>query len=277
MRDKRRVAELLDPARPQPLLHASARYPADYCGTALVAALLRDPVNPQGVVVYDLRHDPEPFLTLSVEALHVRLFTPAAELPAGMPRLPVKTVRINHCPVLAPLGTLDANAAARLDIDVQAAERHLSRLLDSPALMDRIGQALQMGERPAPEDVDQGLYQGGFFSNGDRRRMERVRQAEPEQLGRLHLGFEDPRLEELLFRYRVRNWPETLQPRERERWRALRERRIHRPDSGMSYARFLERLQELRADPGAGPAQRTLLDELEQYAGRLAADLEPTP
>jgi len=276
-RGKRRAAELLNPRRPRPLVHASARYPAEYCGTAVVAPLLRDPVNPQGVVVYDLRHDPRPFLGLSAAQLQARLFTPTAQLSEGEPRLPVKTVRVNHCPVLAPIGTLDAEAARRLDIDTRAAERHLRLLLGSPELGERIGQALQLGELQPPGDVDQALYQGGFFSDGDRRRIEQVRQSAPERLGQLRLGFEDPRLEELLFRYRSRNWPETLGPPERERWQAFRRKRIFQPEGTIGYADFCERLEQLRSDAGLVAQGRALLDRLEEHARELAADLEPAP
>jgi exodeoxyribonuclease-1 len=125
--------------------------------------------------------------------------------------------------------------------------------------------------------VDQGLYQGGFFSDGDRRRMEQVRQAGPQELARLRPAFEDPRLDELLFRYRSRNWPETLSPEEKEFWRAFRRQRIYQPDDGIGFAGFLERVGELRADPQVDPGRLALLDELEAYARQLAADLEPGP
>ncbi len=107
--------------------------------------------------------------------------------------------------------------------------------------------------------------------------MEQVRQARPEELRRLRPGFEDPRLEELLFRYRSRNWPETLSPQEAERWRAFRRDRIYQPEAGIGYADFLERVGELRTDPGTGAQRRALLDQLEQFARQLVAGLEPTP
>jgi exodeoxyribonuclease-1 len=106
--------------------------------------------------------------------------------------------------------------------------------------------------------------------------MEQVRQAQPEELGRLRPGFEDPRLDELLFRYRSRNWPETLNPQERERWRAFRRKRIYQPDRGIGYTELLDRVGELRTDPELGAQRRVLLDQIEEYARQLVADLEPT-
>jgi exodeoxyribonuclease-1 len=67
--------------------------------------------------------------------------------------------------------------------------------------------------------VDEDLY-GGFVGNEDRRVLDRIR-AHPragEQAGRPHPAFADERLEELLFRYRARNFPDTLNDAELERW-----------------------------------------------------------
>ena len=36
------------------------------------------------------------------------------------------------------------------------------------------------------------------------------------------MGFDDKRLPELVFRWRARNWPQTLNPQEQARWEQLR-------------------------------------------------------
>ena len=86
MRDKRRVAELLDTG--QPLLHASSRYPAKYCGTALVQPLAPDPNNPQATLVFDLRQDPAQsssiILTTITDVVGFFSFLGIATLLSGM-------------------------------------------------------------------------------------------------------------------------------------------------------------------------------------------------
>jgi len=79
-------------------------------------------------------------------------------------------------------------------------------------------------ERSDSGDVDFALYEGGFPSKEDVCQKERIRRADPERLTQLvqdGLRFEDGRLDELLFRYRARNWPELLTPSESERWKAF--------------------------------------------------------
>lgn len=271
MRDKHRVAELLDSG--EPLVHASSRYPAQYCGTALVQPLAPDPNNPQGTLVYDLRDDPVQFADLDAEGLAARVFTRSDELPVGELRLPVKSVRRNRCPVLAPLKTLDLAAAERLNIDLAAAERHRRWLLAHPELGLRVAQAMKRDRQLPPQDVDNDLYGGAFFSSEDRRRMEQVRASAPEDLARLEPGFDDSRLDRLLWRYRARNWPETLSPQEQQTWRTFCRRRLIDPEAGAGilYQEFRQRVEALYAE--ADSFQADLLQRLARYAGALAAEL----
>jgi exodeoxyribonuclease I len=61
------------------------------------------------------------------------------------------------------------------------------------------------------------LY-GGFVPDTDRRLLNRVRAMTPDQLAEFRPMFQDERLEELTFRYRARNFPQTLSEEDQERW-----------------------------------------------------------
>jgi exodeoxyribonuclease-1 len=58
-------------------------------------------------------------------------------------------------------------------------------------------------------DVDEDLY-GGFLGPQDRTRLDRLRKASPDDPAWQTASFDDPRLEELVFRYRARNFPDSL-------------------------------------------------------------------
>ena len=62
------------------------------------------------------------------------------------------------------------------------------------------------------------LYQGDFFSSEDRQVMAAVQEAAADQLSGFRGQFRDPRLPEMLFRFRARNYPESLTQDETERW-----------------------------------------------------------
>jgi exodeoxyribonuclease-1 len=87
-------------------------------------------------------------------------------------------------------------------------------------------------------DVDADLY-GGFVGNNDRRVLNRLRKLTPEQLAQDQTGFDDPRLEEMLFRYRARNFPAALNESEAQRWHEHCAARLF---EGASGARTLEKL-----------------------------------
>ena len=69
--------------------------------------------------------------------------------------------------------------------------------------------------------MDQDLY-GGFVGNNDRRLLNDLRTLSGDKLAKARAHFDDPRLAELLWRYRARNFPQTLSPEEQERWEAHR-------------------------------------------------------
>ncbi|MNN81840.1 Exodeoxyribonuclease I [compost metagenome] len=65
-----------------------------------------------------------------------------------------------------------------------------------------------------------------FIGDRDRRLCEQARAADPQQLAQEQWPFDDERLPELLFRYRARNFPETLNEQEQERWKLFCQQRL---------------------------------------------------
>lgn len=274
MRDKRKLGEMLNLREMRPLLHVSSMYPASRGCIAMVAPLARHPTNSNGVIVYDLAQDPEPLLQLSTEEIGRRLFTPRDQLPAGEERIPLKTVHLNKSPVLVPMSTLTDEAAQRWGIDPALGARHLERLRSAKGLAQKIEEVHGLRRYDPVTDPDYSLYSGGFFSDADRRRMEQVRQTGPRELGKLSLLFDDPRLPEMLFRYRARNWPSTLTADERERWDEFRRDRLSNPDAGagITLKEFRQQLARMMVDPAVGKEQRAILSQLADWPKVIGID-----
>jgi exodeoxyribonuclease I len=275
LRDKRFAASLLDTVAMTPVLHISQRFPASRLCAAAVAPLARHPTIDNRVIVYDLSEPPDELLTLDAEDILDRLYTPVADLPPGVARIPLKEVHLNRSPILVEWSHLRENELDRLQIDPAQVFAHLNALRAAgPALAEKI-RRIYAGRPPQPAiDVDGALYDG-FLPDADRKRFPDVRSATPQALRERDFAFQDPRLQELLFRYRARNWPDSLSAEEAERWRVYRRMRL-REDRGLSEYHFDGYRAEIAALRAAhvddGRAQR-LLDALEAWASHLESGL----
>jgi exodeoxyribonuclease I len=276
LRDKRYAAQLLDVVGMQPALHVSQRYPAARLCAAAVLPLTRHPVIDSRVIVFDLDGDPDALLALDAEDIADRLYTPAADLPEGEARIPLKEVHLNRCPALIAWSHLREEDFARLDIDRAATEQRADRLRAvGPAIAEKVRRVYATERARTKADVDAGLYDG-FIGDGDKRRCAEVRSTPPHLLGARAFGFADPRLGELLFRYRARNWPHTLTHAEHQRWddyrrqRLLSESSLSESSLGGLYAE-LTQLRVLHANDGAKLA---LIDQLEAWSRDIETSLQ---
>jgi exodeoxyribonuclease-1 len=258
--------------RGAPFLHVSGMYGVERGCIALVWPLSPHPSRPNEVIVWDLSADPAELAGLGVEDIRQRMFSRAEDLPEGVTRLPIKTIHLNKAPiVIANLRTLSPEMATRWGLDVDLALRHADVAARQTAALAGIWPAVF--ERPARTeavDVDEDLY-GGFVGNDDRRALQRLRLLDARALASQRTAFGDPRLDELLFRYRARNFPQTLLPAEQARWGAHCERRLHDgAGGGLTLAAFLERIDTL--GESADERGQDILGALVDYATEIAPE-----
>ena len=269
LRRKQKVFALLDVPGMTPLVHVSSRYPASRHCLAVIAPLAPHPSRPGEVIVYDLDVDPTGWLGLDEDDIADRIFTARADLPEGIERIPLRTVRANRAPALAPLSVLCDLDHGRLNIDLERCMRHHALLRGAEGLVDRLRRVFaRAAEMAPPGDPELALYTG-FLPDADKRLLAEVRATPPEQLGRRTFPFRDPRYPELLFRYRARNWPDTLDADEQARWEAFRQARLTRPTplTARTLEDYFARIAALRHER---PDRIALLDQLEAWGRELA-------
>ncbi|WP_210396198.1 exodeoxyribonuclease I [Motiliproteus sediminis] len=266
LRDKRFAASQLDVARMKPVLHISSRYSAEVSNTALVVPLAAHLTNRNAVIVYDLRVDPTPLLTQAAELVREKLYTASRDLAEGEERIPLKLVHLNRTPMLAPATMLTTEEAARLQISGEQCRRHLGLLRAAEGLTEKLQLIYSDLGFESGGDPDLMLYSGGFFSPADRAAMDRVRATDPSLLGEETFAFQDGRLEEMLFRYRARNYPATLSAEEQQQWEQYRQQRLleQPPKGALTFEAFYSRLNQLAAQQPAAEKMH-LLEELAAY------------
>ncbi len=259
----------LEPGQRQPFLHVSGMFPVEYGCLGLVYPLAQHPTNKNEILVWDCRHDPSELFDLDVDTIRTRLFTRSADMPEGMTRLPIKSVHLNKSPMLVGnLKTLHPTMATRWEIDLERGRAHAALAAAGRNMSAVWAEVFKKPVSNDEVDVDEDLY-GGFVGNGDRRKLESLRHEKPEALAGMRPSFEDERLGELFFRYRARNFPQTLSEAEQQQWEAHRAARLF---DGINSARTVEQLfTEIDAlSEDADERAEEILGALYDYAEGIA-------
>lgn len=266
-RSKQAIQAMLDTLSHKPVLHISSRYPVEQGNAAIVAPLATHPVNKNGVIVWDLRYDPTPLMQLPVEELRRLLYTRHDELAESDPRIAMKLVHVNKCPIIAPAGMLNKEEAARMQIDGDQCRTHLQMIRGFNGLKEKLAEIYSENPFETESDPDQMLYGGGFFSPADKQSIDQVRTATAVQLAELSLPFQDSRLEEMLLRYKARNFPEVLTLEEQQHWQEYRRLKLLQGQGGhLSLDQFYQRLNALYGQADMSEQKRHILEELALYA-----------
>lgn len=260
MRDKNKVKALVNLDDRKPFVYVSGRYDAAY-NKATVAFPLTSGKN-GNVVVYDLRHDPTPFIAMSVEDLKKKLYAPWEERQKDdFVPLPVKELQYNRAPAVAPLGVLEqADGWAKIQLTPDDVAKHKTMLASAPHFAENIRTMFEnRAEFKKQPDAEAQLYDG-FLNDRDRLRVETVRNADERQLADFHPEFVDERLSALLLRYKARSYPKTLSQTESAEWERWRSARLM-----AALPRYMKSLQAIAAKT-TDENKQFLLQELQLWA-----------
>ncbi|MWV17187.1 exodeoxyribonuclease I [Pseudomonas sp. L-22-4S-12] len=253
----------------QPLVHVSGRFAGSRNYLAVVLPLAWHPRNRNALIVCDLQTDVRPLLELDAQTLRQRLYTRRDQLAEGELPVPLKLLHINRCPVVASLKVLRTEDNLRLQLNLAECETRAQLLRDGLAQwQEKLAHIYAEEEFTALDDPEQQLY-GGFLGDRDRRLCEQVRQASALQLARDNWGFLDARLPELLFRYRARNFPESLSAQEAATWQAFCRTRLSHAEAGAPNT--LEQFEAALINewPQADAAQQQVLQVWREHVAAL--------
>ncbi|MDB5164902.1 MAG: Exodeoxyribonuclease [Candidatus Saccharibacteria bacterium] len=255
----------------QPFVYTSGKYGSEYLHTT-AAVLLAKHTQRDEALVYDLRVDPTPFLDMSVEQI-VEAWKYTRDPEAV--RLPVKTMKYNRCPAVAPLGVIkDQDVQERLQLPLEAVTKHLAilkkhqiefaeKIRQAVVAMDAAREQSQVTLVDDELTVDERLYDG-FIDKADAVTMKALRAAKPAEITELANKFKDARLKSLAPLYKARNYPKALTPEERAWWDEFCAKKLMGGGTDSRLAKYFSRLEELMKGKLTGE-QQYLLEELRLY------------
>lgn len=276
-RGKKKVSELV--MQSSPITYTSGKYPGETLNTTAAVLLAANPQD-GSAMVFDLRYDPSAVASLSAEELaDAWRYTPERR-----PTLPVKTIKFNRCPAVAPLGVMNKpEIEQRLQLSLSQISKHYAifktaredlaaKILAAKAILDDERSMTQADNAAQP--VDSRMYDG-FIAAGDKPVMAAIRAAKATDLTDLGKQLKDDRLKLLLPLYKARNFPGSLSTDERAAWDSHCTASLFEGGNNSRLARYFGRLADIAKRPELTDNQKYLVEEMQLYGESIMpADAE---
>jgi exodeoxyribonuclease-1 len=265
-RSKNKVAPLVTAG--EPLVYTSGRYSSEFEKTT-IAVMAAEKPDKSAALMYDLRIDPDEFKDKSAAEL-AELWKARGQDAAYFP---VKELKYNKCPAIAPLAVMDKASYERLKLHPELVQNHLKKLMAADGFGEKLLEARElMWPKPQTQmvvdviKVDNLLYDG-FIKDEDKTVMSALRAAKPEEIADFADQFKDERLKGLVPLYKARNYPKSLTAQEKAAWDSFcRQKLINKV-----FEEFFSRLNDVSKMPGITDEQQYLLEELNLYAQSITA------
>jgi len=158
-------------------------------------------------------------------------------------------------------------------IDLMTGKRNRQTLLNArKAIQKKLAKVFESREFEPVHDPDLMIYAGGFFDDNDKKVMDTIHDTDPLALGAHSWNFTDKRLPEMLFRYRARNYPETLNAEEQAQWLEHCRARLTAGEAGhFTFEAFQAEIDQLRSEMASDAPKLKLLDEVAAFGAELAS------
>lgn len=300
VRDKKKVAELVNLDLKRPFVYTSGAYDAEWNKTT-VAFPLTVGRNNNSILVFDLRYnlddllekrrireeeqsrkekeaaEAEPSLTqvgllgeYTQEDEEQEEKEAKSEKKAGFFPI-VKELSLNKCPAVAPLGVLETEDGwTKIGLSKEMVQKNLDSLLVHPEFAEQMRTELEKQEWPEAVDAEAALYDG-FLGEGDKIKCNAVRSADANKLADFEPEFQDERLPELLLHYKARNFAKSLTQKEEEAWEEYRIGRLKRQlvDFDKQLRKVKQEAEAKKAGFGGETSGDALIKSLEAWRDKV--------
>ncbi|MCW5197079.1 exodeoxyribonuclease I [Buchnera aphidicola] len=168
---------------------------------------------------------------------------------------------INQCPILVPVNLLDHANQYRLNINLNSYLNKIYFLRKNIFLFYEIRKLFSnFVYCNANHDVDLQIYRS-FFSNYDKKQMRIIHTISINDLKNISINFFDSRLYEMFFRYRARNFPQSLNCFEKIKWLLYRLKKFNKN----FLERYFDNLNQLMNQYSKNLKKINLLNDLKRY------------
>jgi len=271
LRSKHAVMQQIDLSKPSVLLHISSKLPAAQGCCTWIMPIAKHPQNGNGFITIDLSHDVDSLLNDTPQEIKQKLYAPAEQFTSRQERPGIKVIHANRSPFITTAKAMSEDNAERLGLDRERCLDNYRKIAANPEIAQKLVALYDIEDEHGEQDIDHALYSGGFLSEEDRRWCEQVIESRPENLIAIADNTQHQGLRALLFRYRARNFPNTLTADEMTRWQRHRHARLTDASSNGSIIldTYLVKLEQLAHEYSDNPDKQAILRALYQYAENL--------
>ncbi len=218
-RTKKQLQEMLNSNNDKVFIHTSRMLTSEYGCTSIIMPLLIHPNMENYLLCYDIRYNPELLITASTEEVKKYLFI-SKDHESFKNRIHIKGIYLNKSPIIAPVSVLDEESYDRLHISREQCRKHYKMIIDN---LEVINNKLQFIYDEPKEYINDMLdpelqIYSGFPSQHDKNLFSKIHFTEPEELKEIYNKFDDFKYNELLWRFVCRNFPETMDDKDKNRW-----------------------------------------------------------
>ena len=230
------------------------------------------------VVCIKLTEDISRVLTMSGEELKELLYKKKVDMAEGEVRLPIHSFKANKCPIILPISYMTAEIAKSLELSGDLLRSNLKIIKEN---MQNIESKLRVVFKnnfikDETLDVDLQIY-GSFFSNESKATFNEIKSTASiyllEYLEENKNKFDDPRIEEMLFRYTCRNFDDELDNVALKKWNDFCRKRITEGKYSLTFEQYYEKITEFEIEYKDDDKKLKLLKDLRLFGEKTHAKL----
>ena len=215
IRKKHEVEKIINTNDKRPFFYVSGILPSDNMYGTVMLPLAKHPENKNAMICWNLMKDPSCLINNSVEILQENFFNLHVSERSNDIFTPL-IISLNKVPAVTPISLITPDIAQKLALDMEICRFNMEKLIQSD-IGEKLRQIYQSQIAQSTKSAESALY-SGFIPKEDIKTLESVRRASMEDFSNNSYIFNDNRMNELLFLYRGRNYPESFSQDERKKW-----------------------------------------------------------
>lgn len=213
MRKKCELQKLIDLTKFKPIVYVSGYFSVMHYCCSIILPITYYKNNKNVLIAIDLLKDIQNIINF----FKVKYINDAICIK-DLFSLGIVFVYLNRCPILAPIQTIRTEDYHRLDYNFSLCKKNINLIKQNDFLIKYIKKIfLKQDNMKKSVNIDLKIYDA-FFNFHDQKMIKVIRNTQPKFLKNINYNFHDTRLKILLFRYRARNFFNTLNQFEKKRW-----------------------------------------------------------